>query len=324
MDLSIIVISRNEERIIGACIESLLEQRSGLETEIILVDSASTDRTVEIAARYHVTIVCIDPAAALSPSAGRYLGTQYATGNYILFLDGDMILIQDWVRNALPYLQNETVGAVGGRLYRVYPGEELNYIHQDSDPLGSVDRLGGAGLYRRDVLMKTGSFNPFVKGEEERELGFRINKAGFAILRVDVPMVFHMEKPPTRSERDEKAKHFAGVGQNIRRYGLRKISWELLWAHRAAFRAHAVVFLAGALLISLLAAGQIMLFTAAAALMALIILVLMLVKGRRKVYLFFRFGFLVLVNLWQGLRLGIPSPNEFKMRTSVLSRLGRN
>ncbi len=162
----------------GPALNPCLSRGQDLETEIILVDSASTDRTVEIAARYHVTIVCIDPAAALSPSAGRYLGTQYATGNYILFLDGDMILIQDWVRNALPYLQNETVGAVGGRLYRVYPGEELNYLHQDSYPLGSVDRLGGAGLYRRDVLMKTGSFNPFVKGEEERELGVQDQQSG--------------------------------------------------------------------------------------------------------------------------------------------------
>ncbi len=47
-----------EERTIGACIESLLELGTDLETEIILVDSASTDRTLEIAGRYPITIKC--------------------------------------------------------------------------------------------------------------------------------------------------------------------------------------------------------------------------------------------------------------------------
>ncbi len=49
MDLSVVVISRNEEAAIAACLKSLLAGTAGLETEIILVDSASTDRTVEIA-----------------------------------------------------------------------------------------------------------------------------------------------------------------------------------------------------------------------------------------------------------------------------------
>lgn len=324
MDLSIIVISRNEERTIAACIGSLLEQAADLQTEIILVDSASTDGTVEIAGKYPVTIVSIDPAADLSPSAGRYLGTLHATGTYILFLDGDMVLMRDWVRQALRFFGDPDVGAVGGRLYHVLPGEQINRSHLDTYPLGVVDRLGGAGLYRREVLAKAGSFNPFVKGEEERELGFRINQAGYKILRVDVPMVYHMEKAPTISERDEKAKHFAGVGQNIRRYGLRKISWELLWAHRAAFKAHAVFLVVAMYLLSLLFARQFTLLAASIAAFGALILAASVVKGKRKVYLFFRFGFLVTVNLLHGLRLGIPSAHEYRVRTSVLSRLEKS
>ena len=314
MDLSVVVIARNEARTIGACIESILEQTADFSIEVILVDSASTDRTV----------VCIDPAADLSPSAGRYLGTLQATGDYILFLDGDMILIRDWVRSALAFLKDGKVGAVGGRLFRVYPGELLHCDHPDNYPLGEVDRLGGAGLYRRDVLKKAGSFNPFVKGEEERELGFRINRAGFRILRVDVPMVYHMEKDKTASERDEKAVHFTGVGQHIRRYGLHRISWELLWSHRAALRGHAAALLALVLLLLLLAAGQVLYFTAGVLLLAAFLLAMVLIKGWRKVYLFFRFGFLVLLNLLKGLRLGIPSPDTYRVRTSVLSRAGRS
>jgi glycosyltransferase involved in cell wall biosynthesis len=323
MDLSVVVISRNEERAIGACIEALLEELADLRAEVILVDSASTDRTVEIAKAYPVSIICIDPAAYLSASAGRYLGTLHATGKYILFLDGDMILLHGWINNAIRFFQDENVGAVGGRLFRVYPAEPLSYDHPDTYPLGDVDRLGGAGMYRRDVLAQTGSFNPFVKGEEERELGFRITSGGYRILRVDVPMVFHMEKASTKSERDEKAFHFTGVGQNIRRYGARRISWELLWSHRAAFRAHALVLLALVFLLSLFALGQMLYLVVGIALLVMFLAALALVKGWKKVYLFFRFGFLVLVNLFKGIRLGIPSPDEYKVRISVLSRTGR-
>lgn len=323
MDLSVVVISRNEERSVAASIESLLEQTADFETEIILVDSASTDRTVEIAGRYPITIVRIEPGADLSASAGRYLGTLRASGKYILFVDGDMILIHDWIRNALSFFDDQTVGAVGGRLFRVYPGEALSFDHPDTYPLGRVDRLGGAGLYRRDVLEKTGSFNPFVKGEEERELGYRINTAGYRILRVDVPMVYHMERDRTRSARDENARHFTGVGQNIRRYGLRRISWELLWSHRAAFRAHLAFFAASVILLLLLVSGQVLAFGVAVALLVVALLGVMLVMGREKSYLFFRYSFLVFVNLLKGIRLGIPAPDKYKVETSVLSRVGR-
>ena len=131
MELSVVVISRNEEAAIGACLQALRDQTKGVATEIILVDSASTDRTVEIAGSFPVTIVRIDECRELSPSAGRYLGTLKARGKYIFYLDGDMIVIDGWVKHALAQFDDPNVAAVGGNLYRVYPGEELTYDHKN-------------------------------------------------------------------------------------------------------------------------------------------------------------------------------------------------
>ncbi|RPH34855.1 glycosyltransferase [bacterium] len=323
MDLSIVIICRNEEAAIGACIESLLEETSGIEREIILVDSASTDRTVEIAKKYPVAIVCIDPKAMLTPSAGRYLGTLRATGEYILFVDGDMILIRDWIQKALACFGDASVGAVAGRLFRVFPGEQPNYNHGDASPLGPVDRLGGAGLYRRSVLGKAGSFNPFVKGEEERELGYRIIRSGYKILRIEAPMVFHMEKRRTKSEIDENAGHFTGVGQMLRRYGLRRISWDLLWSHRRVFNAHVALLLFLAALAFFLALGNIFLFVAAVGIVAVCFLLLILVKGKEKVFLMLRSRLLILANIIKGMRLGIPDASDYNPRTSTFSMAGK-
>jgi glycosyltransferase involved in cell wall biosynthesis len=317
MDLSVVIICRNEEGAIGSCIESLLGEISGLAKEVILVDSASTDETVQIASRYPVVIVGIDPGALRTPSAGRYLGTLQATGPYILFVDGDMILIRDWVRKALTCFEDPKVGAVAGRLYRVFPGEQLNFDHPDLSPLGYVDRLGGAGLYRRSALLEAGTFNPFMKGEEERELGYRILRAGYRILRIDAPMAYHMEKHRTQSELDENAVHFTGVGQMLRKYGVRHVSWDLLWSHRRVFDAHVALILASVLLAVSLALGQVLLFFSLLCLLAGCFLLLLIVKGKEKVRLFLRSRWRVLVNVIRGTREGIPDAGTYNPRTTL-------
>ena len=60
--LSIVIIARNEARNIARAIESVLRAvENWPDTEILLVDSASTDETVEIARRYPINIVRLHP-----------------------------------------------------------------------------------------------------------------------------------------------------------------------------------------------------------------------------------------------------------------------
>jgi glycosyltransferase involved in cell wall biosynthesis len=321
MELSVVVISRNEEAAIGACLQALRDRTKGVATEIILVDSASTDRTVEIAASFPVTIVRIDECRELSPSAGRYLGTLKARGKYIFYLDGDMIVIDGWVKHALAQFDDPNVAAVGGNLYRVYPGEELTYDHKNRYVLGKVRYLAGSGMYRRDALERTGPFNPFVKGEEERELGFRIIRAGYDILRLDVPMVYHLEKDRTKAELDEKAKYFTGVGQIFRHYRLQGITRDLLKAHRGIFGFYLLGLCAALVLVAVLAAG--FLLPALVLLGAAILLGIpaILAKGRKKAYLFIRLRSRILANIAKGFRRGIPDARGFQAVTSVVSPL---
>jgi glycosyltransferase involved in cell wall biosynthesis len=321
MDLSIVIISKNEEAAIGACLNSLLERTAGLETEIILVDSASTDRTVEIAREFPVTILRIDKCQELSPSAGRYLGTLHASGKYIFFLDGDMILIDGWLETALAELKDTSVGAVAGGLYRVYPGEGLNFNHKNRYVFGNVRYLAGSGVYRREILDRAGTFNPFVKGEEERELGFRVLQQGVTIRRLDVPMVYHMEKERTKSELDEKSRYFTGVGQIFRHYGFQQITRDLLVAHRSVFSVYLFGIITVILFTIAIAAGfllpALMLASAGVVLGGLLIRL----KGGRKAYLFARSRTLILVNIFKGFSRGIPDAKGFQAVTSKVSPL---
>ena len=88
--LSVIIVTKNEERNISRCIKSVLSYTRNIEyVEIILVDSCSTDSTVEIAKQYPIDIIQLGKDWPHSPSAGRFTGVNNTSGKYVLIIDGD-------------------------------------------------------------------------------------------------------------------------------------------------------------------------------------------------------------------------------------------
>ena len=85
--VSVIVSTKNEERNISACLESVVQQ-STPPLEIIVVDNFSEDKTTEIAQEYGAKIFQHGPER----SAQRNYGVEKAQGKYIIYLDADMRL----------------------------------------------------------------------------------------------------------------------------------------------------------------------------------------------------------------------------------------
>lgn len=84
--ISLCMIVKNEEAVIGRCLDSV----SALVEEIIIVDTGSTDRTKEICQRYTDRVV--DFQWIEDFAAARNFSFQQATQNYILWLDADDVL----------------------------------------------------------------------------------------------------------------------------------------------------------------------------------------------------------------------------------------
>jgi len=320
-DLSAVIICRNEEKIIGRCIESVLEE-TGHASEVILVDSASTDGTVAVARRFPITVVQLDGTSLLSPSAGRYIGSKFCTRDFVFFLDGDMIVCPGWAKAARESLHDKELGGVAGRLYWVFPGEELHMDSPDRLPTGSLKCLGGAAVYRRSALQRCGTFHPFLLGEEERELGHRLRRGGFRLERREVPMAYHMAKPRTVTEIDEKARYFTGVGQIMRAYHLNHMSWDLVKEQKVTFAWFAGTALSALLALALLVMNLYLPLAGFLLAVLLAFALLLAVKGWKKVYLYFRGILLSGINIAAGLRTGLPPPVEYAKRSSytVVSR----
>lgn len=87
---SIIIASYNVEKYISECIESVLNQ-SFSDYELIIVDDCSTDETRKVIEKYKDERIRVCTTNENTGTAGgsRNIGMKYATGEYILFLDGD-------------------------------------------------------------------------------------------------------------------------------------------------------------------------------------------------------------------------------------------
>lgn len=192
--LSVVVIGRNEGHRLVRCLESVAAMRCvGPSPEIIYVDSASSDGSVERAAQLGAKVISVAPARP-SPAIGRNAGWHAARGSIVLFLDGDMTVMPDFVERTIAEFDDPRVGIVFGDCRESNPQGSIYNRILDLDwivPVGPVEYCGGAALVRRDLLERVGGYNETLIAAEDTELCSRIRSIGYTILHVDRPMVRH-------------------------------------------------------------------------------------------------------------------------------------
>lgn len=94
MDFSIIVCALDEEKRIRRCLDSIKAQRTSHSYELIVSDSGSRDRTVEIAREYTGKVhVCEGRGTARA----RNEGAQLAEGDVLVFIDSDTEILPDYL-----------------------------------------------------------------------------------------------------------------------------------------------------------------------------------------------------------------------------------
>ena len=112
---SILVLTKNEAQNINACLKAVYSQQGVDPFEVLIVDSESTDETVEIAGRFPVRIEQI-PARNFHHARTRNLAASLAEGEILVFLVADAIPASDaWLRTLIANFDDPSVGAVYGR-----------------------------------------------------------------------------------------------------------------------------------------------------------------------------------------------------------------
>ncbi len=114
---TIIIPAYNEEKYIARLLESLMHQ-SFRNFEVILVDDGSKDKTLEVAKSFKNKLrLRIFSQNHLGPGAARNLAAKHARGDFLVFLDADMVCHRDSILDLIrPLIKDKTlVGTVHNR-----------------------------------------------------------------------------------------------------------------------------------------------------------------------------------------------------------------
>lgn len=190
--VSIIMASLNEERYIDMCLLSIKNQtiikKFPSMFELILVDSGSKDRTLELAKPYVDKIIHV-PKGKLT---ARNLATNEASGNIIVSVDADCYYGEHWLNTLLYDFYNPNVVAISGS---TIDNDTISSILQDFvyvfDNIGRTfvypNKMSGRNsAYYKHLHYLTGGFNEKINQlnvnemlkEEEYGFGNRLSQYG--------------------------------------------------------------------------------------------------------------------------------------------------
>lgn len=219
--ISVVVIGRNEQSRIGACMQSIKDAMGVMLHEIVYVDSRSTDDSLVIARRWGARCYTLDDPRTTA-GLGRRIGTQEAQGEYLLFLDADMQLCKGFLEAAMLAMAKDGYDGACGIRDDIYLKDGLeiahvpNYFHCTSERI--VPEFGGALFIKKDALLAAGGWSADTIACEESELHARLLTQKCRIIELPVPMILH-----TDAVRDNRSllgavfsKRRLGEGQALR------------------------------------------------------------------------------------------------------------
>jgi glycosyltransferase involved in cell wall biosynthesis len=195
--VSIIISSRNEEKFIGKCLDSIVGQVYPKEKlELLVVDGMSRDKTREIVKEYsqiYSFIKLLENPMKVTPFAMN-IGIRSSHGEVVILVNAHSILEKNFLHNSIDYLKKTDADAVGGMLQSINEGSSLI---AKAIPI-TTDSIFGAGgkryrsrldegfvkdtlpycAYRKEVIEKIGLIDEELIRDQDEEFNYRILKNG--------------------------------------------------------------------------------------------------------------------------------------------------
>ena len=192
MRISVIIPTKNEEKLLGQCLAMFtpeIKNKFGL--EIIVSDGASTDATISIAkASADKVVIHEDPSRRQTIAEGRNRGAQIASGDILMFLNADsrpadIDYFLERVRSR--FSADESLAALAVKV-QIEPSEEklsdklfhgfFNQYVKWLNRFGMGMGRGECQIIRKSAFEESGGYNNSFAAGEDFELYNRLHKIG--------------------------------------------------------------------------------------------------------------------------------------------------
>jgi O-antigen biosynthesis protein len=243
LDLSIIIVNYNVKEFLQNLLHSIAKSALNISYEIIIVDNASDDGSVEFIKDKFPDVKLISNNKNLGFSKANNLGLKIAQGKYILLLNPDALLREDTLQKMIEFFKNTPdAGLAGCKILnpdgslqlacrRNFPGPwtsfckvtglsslfpksrifaRYNLTYMDENQTYEVDAISGSFMMmKKEVYEKVGGFDEeFFMYGEDLDLCYRIQKAGYKVYYVHDTQIIHYKGESTKRSSFDETKVF--------------------------------------------------------------------------------------------------------------------
>lgn len=234
MKVSVIIVNYNVRYFLEVCVDSVLKATAGLEAEVIVVDNNSADDSLQMLRERFPQVIRIENKENTGFSRANNQGVNIARGEYVLFLNPDTVMPEDFLAKTVAYLDaHPEAAALGPRLIdgkgRFAPDAKKSFptlsvalfkssginrifprspyfnayyaVHVDEWQTAAVEVLSGCCMMvRRGVLAQIGGAfdEDYFMYCEDVDLSYRIRQAGYQNIYFPEATLVHYKGESTR------------------------------------------------------------------------------------------------------------------------------
>ena len=223
--LSIIIVNWNGEQFLERCLTALMDQTIRPQ-EIILVDNASSDESLEIVRRFpSVRLIALDQNTGFARANNLAIEAASKESEWIALINSDAFAEPRWLEELLAsaarnpgfaMFGSKLVNAgdpsmldgagdayhVSGQFWRKGHGLPVSAVPENEREIFSP--CAAAALYRRSALREVGGFDEdYFCYVEDVDLGFRLRLAGYRCLYVPKSVAHHVGSGTTGGHRSD-------------------------------------------------------------------------------------------------------------------------
>ncbi len=251
-EVAVIIFARNEEKRIGQCLRAVLDQEFAGNYEVLVIDSGSTDRTVDIASGFPVRLCTISPAE-FHHGRTRHLGIFETASDLVVLLNGDATPTnRHWLSALVEAVRPECVAAAYSRQvpYRgAYPMEEcfLRFVYPPDSGAGLKSApfltpfFSTVSCVLKRSVYECEPFSSTIVMSEDQEWSRRVVNRGYRVTYAPKSEVYHSHNYPLA----QALRRFFDAGMTARISYLERNpgNWSSLARHALRYPLHELRFL---------------------------------------------------------------------------------